>query len=122
MTINKDSIIGNLNPRRMDVRLDVLFEQEQVVIDNHRTKKDGMMAAEEADDEYNEGKDNAKTFIAKLYKETDDLHDIHRAVMKIVSCIEEKIKQKEFILSILEDEQQRREKNRWKSDEGFTLV
>ena len=94
----------------LEVRLDVLFEKEQLVINVDGTKNNGMMTAEETEEEDNEEKDIAKTFIVKLYKETDDPHDIHKAVMEVVSCIEEKIKQKEFILSILEDAQQRRGK------------
>lgn len=31
MTIKKDSVIGSVDTGKMDVRLDVLFEQEQMV-------------------------------------------------------------------------------------------
>ena len=89
----------------MDARLDVLLEQEQVVIDNDKTKNDGMITAEEKEEEYNEGKYNAKTFIGKLYEEMDDPHDIRRAMMEEVLRIEEKIKQKESILHMMEEKQ-----------------
>lgn len=45
-----------------------------------------------------------------MYKETDDPHAIHTAVMDSLSFLEEEQKQMEFILSILEDAQQRRGK------------
>ena len=80
--------------RALKVRLGILFNQEQLVTD-------------EVDDEREEFE---KKIIANMYKETDDLHAIHKAVMDSLSFLEEEQKQMEFILSILEDAQQRRGK------------
>ena len=82
----------------MDIRLNVLFEKEQVVIDNDGTKNNGITTVKEAEEKY-----NVKTFIAKLYEEIDNPHDICRAIMEEVSCMEEKIKQKEYILRMMEE-------------------
>ena len=70
ITIDEDIVIGSVDPGRMDIRLNVLFKQEQMVIDNEGTNK-GMTTAEEAED------------------------NICRAMMKEVSHIEEKIKHSE---------------------------
>ena len=64
--------------KSLEVKLDILFEEEHTVIDNHGKKKDEMTTLEEAREEY--------------------------------ARIMEKIKQKEFIVSILEDAQRRRGK------------
>lgn len=70
-----------------------------------------------AEVEYDEGKYNAKTFIAKLYEETDDPHDIHRAMVEEASRIQKKLKQKKSILRTLEGRctAKKREENRWKN-------
>ena len=80
--------------RALKVRLGIFFNQEQLVTD-------------EVD---NEREEFAKKKIANMYKETDDPHAIHTAVMDSLSFLEEEQKQMEFILSILEDAQQRRGK------------
>ena len=59
--------------RALKVRLGILFNQEQLVTD-------------EVDDEREEF---AKNIIADRYKETDDLHAIHKAVIDSLSFLEE---------------------------------
>lgn len=80
--------------KALGVRLDILFDQDQLV----------------TEEEDNEREDLAQNFIAELYEETDDLYNRQKTVIEVLSFIEENIKQKEFILSILEDAQRRRGK------------
>ena len=83
MTISEDSDIGGGDLGRMDVRLDVLFEQKQVAVDKERTNN-GIMTAEGAEE---------NPFIARLYEKTDDLHERYRTMVEEVSRLKEKIKQ-----------------------------
>ena len=76
MTIFEDSNIGSGDLGRMDVRLDVLFEQKQEVINIKGTKNDRTTTAEKA-----EGKYNAKAFLAVLFEEIDDWYWICRAII-----------------------------------------
>lgn len=60
---------------------------EHVVIENDGTKNDGMITAEEAEEEY-----NAIVLLVKLFKEMDNLYVICKAIIDEIDHGEETLK------------------------------